>query len=301
MSGFNHVSNIGQRDIVSSLEDNIKSFLDYSFLTIGGFVNVSIPSNPNIDGYHKLVAVSGDPALSFPKTWQAPRKDWVYETGVSYNNLYPTSISGLYLNGTFLPSPTGSGSYGYYINYSDGRVTFNNNINSNSKLYINYAYRLVQIYKSSDNSWWKEIEKNNYNPSSYISNDIQLPAIVLELIPRSVSIPHELGNTANILQQDLLLHIFSENSVQRNNIIDILLKQKDNTIILYDINKVIKNNAQSINYRGEININRMNYNQLITNYSLNKAYIINSVLSELQSFSAALHHAIIRWTVEIFP
>jgi hypothetical protein len=304
MTGFNHVSNIGQRDIVSSLEDNVKSFLDYSFLNIGAFVNVNIPlSNANSPGSHKLVAVSGDASLPYPKTWETPRKDWIYETGVSYQNSRPTNISGVYVNNAFLPAPTGSGSYGYALNYTQGRVIFNNNINANSQVYMNYSHRLIQIYKSSDNAWWKEIEKNNYNLSTYLSNNIQLPAIVLQIVPRSVSIPHELGNTANILQQDMMLHIFAETSVQRNNIIDILLKQKDNTIILYDINKVIKNNVQPLNYRGEINSQRLNYDQLVSRplYILNKSYIINSVLSEIQSFSASLHHAVVRWTLEIFP
>jgi hypothetical protein len=304
MSSFNHVSDIGQRDIVSSLEDNIKSFLDWSFLQIGAFVNVSIPlSGSNSAGPHKLSTVSGDPALQYPKTWSAFRKDWVYETGVSYRGMSPVNISGVYLNDTFLPSPSGSGAYTYSLNHPEGRVTFTNNVNANSKVCMNYCYRLVQVYKSSENSWWKDIENNNYNPSNYLSNYIQLPAIVLQLVPRSISLPHELGNTANILQQDMLLHIFSENSTQRNNLIDILLKQKDNTVMLYNINKVIKNNVNPLNFKGETNPNRLNYNQLISNnvYILNKCYIINSYLSELQSFSSSLHHGVVRWTLEIFP
>lgn len=304
MSQFNHISDIGQRDIISSLEDNIKSFLDWSFLQIGAFINVSIPlSNPNNPGTHKLFPASGDPTLNYPKTWIAARKDWIHETGVSYKNTSPINISGVYLNDVFLPAPSGSGNYTYNLNYPEGKLTFNNNVNASSKVYMNYAYRLVQIYKSSDNSWWKEIESNNYNPSNYISNHIQLPSIFLQLVPRSLSIPRELGNTANILQQDILLHVFSDNSVQRNNFLDILVKQKDNTIILYDINKVIKNNVFPFNFNGTINPNRLNYNQLIDNnqYILNKCYIINSVVSELQSFSASLHHGVIRWTCEIFP
>ncbi len=304
MSEFNHVSDIGQRDIVSSLEDNVKSFLDWSFLKIGAFVNVSIPlSNSNNPGPHKLTVVSGDPSLVYPRTWIAARKDWIHETGILYKNNSPINISGVYLNDTFLPAPSGSGAYTYSLNYPEGRIIFNNNVNANSKVCMNYAHRLVQVYKSSDNARWKEIQQNNYNPSNYISNYIQLPAIFLQVVPRSVSIPHELGNTANILQQDMLLHIFTENATQRNNLVDILVKQKDNTIILYDINKVIKNNVNSFNFKGEINNNRLNYDQLINNnnYLLNKSYIINAFLSELQSFSASLHHGVIRWTLEIFP
>lgn len=310
MSKFNHVFDIGQRDVVSSLEDNIKSFLDWSFLNIGGFVNVNLPTgNPLPPGNHQLSAVSGDPTVVYPKTWAAPKKDWIYETGINYNNNMPISISGVNLNGTFLPGPSGSGAYGYNIDYPRGRITFTNNIAANSKVALAYSYRFIQTYKASDNAIWREIEENNYNLSTvvknpnYVFNSIQLPSIFLQTIARSISVPRELGTTQNILRQDILLHVFTENSIHRNNIVDILLKQKDNSLNLYDINKLAKNNRQFLNYRGEANPNRLNYDQisLDNHYLLARAYIIDAITSEFKSFSQQLHHAVVRWTVEIFP
>ena len=122
MTTFNHITDIGQRNIISSLEDNIKSFLDWSLLNIGAFVNIDIPLS-NTNGPHKLTPISGDPSLSYPKTWHSSRKDWIFETGVSYNDTIPNNISGINLNGTFLPSPTGSGNYTYWINYPLGQIT----------------------------------------------------------------------------------------------------------------------------------------------------------------------------------
>jgi hypothetical protein len=310
MTTFNHVTDIGQRDIVSSLEDNVKSFLDWSFLNIGGFINVGIPISTT-SGPYKLTPISGDPSVVYPRTWESTRKDWIYETGVTYNNTHPTNISGINLNGTFLPAPTGSGAYTFWINYPLGRVTFNNNIAANSNITLAYSFRFVQVYKANENSWWKDIQDNQYNPSnvlagsgtSYLANGMQLPAIVIETAPRSISIPHELGSTANILRQDLLLHIFTENPVQRNNLIDIMLKQKDKTLNLYNINKLVKNNRQSLNYRGEANSNRLNYDQIVNDnaFIFKRCYIHNAILSEIQSFSSTLHHGVIRWTMEIFP
>jgi len=310
MTSFNHVSNIGQRDAFASLEDNLKSFLDWSFLNIGGFVNVSIPVNPTNPGYHQLIPLSGDPSLAYGKEWGTLRKDWVYETGINYENTSPSPISGIIVNGTFLPAPTGSGNYGYYIDHTNGRIIFDKNISVSSKVYLNYSYRLLQVYKSSENFWWKEIEANNYNPSTvlfktpnYTANSIQLPAIVIQTASRSQLIPYELGTTENILRQDVLLHVFSELSSQRNNFIDILLKQKDNSFYLYDINKVIKNQSQPLNFRGEANPSRLNYDQIVndTELMLKKAFIFNSTLSEIQSFTNSLHHGVVRWTIEIFP
>lgn len=311
MTTFNHVTDIGHRDIVSSLEDNIKSFLDWAFLNIGGFVNVDIPLSISSNGYHKLTTVSGDPSVTYPRTWESARKDWVYETGINYGSgsLNPNQISGIYLNNTFLPAPTGSGSYSYYIDYPKGRINFTNNVSATSTVALSYAFRLIKIYKSSDNLIWKDIIYNKYNPGvnstdpKYSANNIQIPAIVVEITPRTISTPYELGNTANILQQDVLLHIFSETSTQRNSIIDILLKQKDKTLNLYDINKVIKNNKQPLNYRGEINPNRLNYDQISNNlsYVSNRCYLINSFLSETESFSPSLHYGVVRWSAQIYP
>jgi len=41
-AGFNHISSIGDRQILSSIEENLKSFLDWSFINIGGFINFPI-------------------------------------------------------------------------------------------------------------------------------------------------------------------------------------------------------------------------------------------------------------------
>ncbi len=48
--GFHNVENISDRPAISQLEDNIKSFLDYSFLKIGGFINVNIPTSGLYNG-----------------------------------------------------------------------------------------------------------------------------------------------------------------------------------------------------------------------------------------------------------
>lgn len=309
MTTFNHVTDISQRDIVSTLEDNIKDFIDWGLLNIGAFVNVNIPVSSGNIGLHSLKPVSGDPSVVFPRSWESGKQSWIYETEVSYKNTSPIGLSGVYLNGTFLPAPTGSGSYGYHVDYVKGRINFTNNVSANSSVQLSYSFRLVHTYKASDNLIWKDIVDNNYNlpavsnSGTYSANAIQLPAVVVQLAPRSVLIPYELGTTSNILQQDVLIHILTDNAVQRNNLIDILLKQKDKTLNLYDVNKAIKNNRQSLNYRGEVNSNRFNYDQISTNpeYITHRCYIVNAVLSEIQSITTSLHHGVIRWSAQIFP
>jgi hypothetical protein len=309
MTKFLEVTSIGQKNRISSLEDNLKSFLDWAFLNIGAYVNVTVPTS-GIAGsnFHQLKPVT-DPSNKI-KVWEAIRKDWVYESGIS--NQSPIQISGVYLNGNFLPAPSGSGLYTYSLNYPLGRVTFNNPVSLSSNVQLNYSYRYVQVYKSSEASWWKEVEELTYNPAAFKNNGdasiaanhrVELPAIIIELAPRTQQIPRQLGTTQNILIQDILLHILAENPVQRNNLIDILMLQKDKTFYMYDVNKVIQNQVYNINYRGEINNSGLNYDQIVANpeYQEYYTYIKDAYLSEVNSLSSNLHNGIVRWSVEMYP
>ena len=308
MTTFHNVSSITNKNRISLLEDNIKSFLDWSFLHIGGFVNVTIPTSGSSGGAFHVLKNADDPSLK-NKVWQSPRKDWVYETGITYASGSPIVFSGIYLNNTFLPAPTGSGSYSYNINYPLGQIIFNNPISPQSLVTANYAYRYVQVYKSSDNFWWKEVQKETYNPSNFNKQDyaitsnhrVQLPAIIVELIPRTVQIPYQLGSVDNIIIQDIFLHIFTENANQRNILVDALIHQKDKTLNLYDITDVIKNNRYSLNNFGNINPSGYSYPEIVNNFSHYWCTIKDSNIGELNSLSSSLYNGIVRWSIEIFP
>jgi len=308
MSTFHNVSSITNKNRISLLEDNVKSFLDWSFLHIGGFVNVNIPTSGVVGGTFHVLKSADDPILK-DKAWQSPRKDWVYESGIVYESGSPVAFSGLYLNNTFLPAPTGSGSYGYNVNYPLGQIVFNNSVSPKSTVTASYSYRYVQVYKSSDNFWWKEVQKETYNPSNFNKQDysitsvhrVQLPAIIVELIPRTTQIPHQLGTVDNIIIQDVFLHIYTENANQRNILIDILLHQKDKTVYLYDVNDVIKNNRYSLNKFGNINPSGYNYPNIVQNFPSYWCTIKDSTIGELNSLSSSLYNGIVRWSIEIFP
>lgn len=312
MTQFHNVGSITYKDKISTLEDNMKSFLDWSFLNIGGFVNVSIPTsgiNGGTVGFHTL-KVSNDPTIQGSKLWEAPRKDWVYESGISYSGTSPVLFSGVYLNNTFLPAPTGSGNYGYTVNYPLGQIKFNNAVSSTSNVTVNYCYRFIQVYKASDSWWWKEVQKETYNTANFKTNGdysitsvhrIQLPAIILELAPRTILKPYQLGTTQNVWTQDLFLHVFAPTAHQRNSLVDILLAQKDKVLFLYDSDKVAKNQAYGLDQYGSINQNGQSYPELVQSFKHNWCTIVNSSLGELNTLSSSLYNCLIRWSIEIYP
>lgn len=309
MSTFQHVDSIGQKNAIAGLEDNVKSFLDWSFLNIGGFVNVYSNTSGLYGSVFDTLKPVSDPSQK-AKIWEAVRKDWVYESGITFQSTSPISISGIYLNNTFLPAPSGSGNYTYNINYPLGQISFDNYISSNSVVKLEYSYRYVQTYKSNDSLWWKEVQAETYDPSNFKPNGdhsitanhrAQLPAIIIETIPRTVLIPRELGNTDNVIIQDVFLHVFAENINHRNTITETLLLQKDKTLALYDVNKVVKYNVNPVLPNGSPNPSGLNYPDLAMNYRQHWCNINNSDVSELNTVSSSLYNSIVRWSIEIFP
>lgn len=279
MTEFQHIKSITDKNIISILEDNIKSFLDWSFINIGGFINVNIPTS-DIDGnnnFHIFNRASDNTVIG-NKLWESTRKDWVYESGITYENTSPVAFSGCYLNNTFLPAPSGSGNYTYNVNYNLGQIIFDNAVSSTSKVIASYAYRYIQTYKSTDCVWWKEVQREAYNSASYkpkgdfsltAIHRVQLPAIVVELSPRLTLEPYQLGTTENVWKQEVFLHIFAPNPVQRNTIMDILLTQKDKTLRLYNSNLVSQQNKYPLDYKGNINPNGLSYPELCNTFPHN--------------------------------
>jgi len=307
MIGFHNVSSVSQRYSIASLEENIKAFLDWSFLNIGGFINVDGVTTDLAGNYFNKLK----PSESNPKIWQSARKDWVYETGVSVNSSSPTPVSGVYVNSAFFAGPTGSGSTTYTINYPLGAIIFDNAIAATSDVKLNYSYRYIQTYKSSDCVWWKELQKQTYLLANHLNNQgdydmdashrMQMPAIMIEIAPNTELKPHSLGNVDNIIYQDVFLHIFTENINQRNTISEILLYQKEKGIRLFNSKLAVSNQKYTLNYNGSLNTSGYTYEQLVSNYPSLWCNISDTNTVEFNTFSSALFGSIIRWKIEIFP
>lgn len=308
---FNNVNNINDAPSISFLEDNIQKFLDYALLEIGSFINVNIPS-PDINGtqgFHKLNYVN-DPSNPY-RVWEAQRQSWVYETEINYQGHEPININGIYINNTFVPI-TDTGQYSYDIDYNLGRIVFRNDINTNLSIEADYSYRHIQTHKSSDSLWFVELQKYSSDSSKFNffgdhfitgNHRIQLPCIIIELTPRTVLTPYELGSIKNYITQDILLYILAENKHKTINIADLLISQKDNTFNAIDFNKVVKNNVSDLNAFGHKNPNRIPYKILSNSleYIKNQCIIKNTTLIGMSNLSSELCSSTVRWSVEIFP
>lgn len=293
---FDNVKSLSDYSLIAQVEENLHAYLNHGFLSIGGFVNCISGT-----GLYKQVdtKVTEAPVVGYTKgtVWETNHKDWVYETGISYNGSYPTPVTGIYVNNIFLPSPTGSGSYGYSLNYPNGQITFKKSIPPTSNIRLNYSYKKVQVYKASTINWWGEFKSAVYSdlPNEYA---IHTPAIIIEPAPRTQMIPYQLGDRSFFTDQDFLLYIFGESIVESNNIADIIRFQKERTLLTYDINKVIKSGVYPINFDGSINNSGQSYGSLLVNHSGPQLFLKNITQIGMETYSKKLFWCILRVTTQ---
>jgi hypothetical protein len=142
-TSFNKVEHIGQTLLSSELENNLKWYLDYGLLGIGGWSNVNIPEAGPYGGNYDRLRPVNDPSYSDGQVWESSRKDWVWETGSPYSGYDPIQISGVYINSTI--RTTGEVGYEHHYDYPLGRVVFDSAISQSETVQIEYSHRNVQV------------------------------------------------------------------------------------------------------------------------------------------------------------
>jgi hypothetical protein len=287
---FTGVESINDYLLISNLENNIHSFLDWGFLNIGGFINVNSSATDYSNNPNKLGIVI-DPNYTDGQVWQTRHHNWVWETGIVFGSSSPTMITSVKVNGNTINSNN------YILDYINSRVIFNNPISIDSIVTMDYSYRLVQIHKADDASvWWKQFELDMANDTAqfdantgdyslFAQNRVQLPSIIIQTIPRSQSKPYQLGDKSLRTFQDMILHIVSSDISNRNSIADIIRLQEDKVIWLYDTNSIISANVMPFNFDGSLNSNRLNYGQIVNNnsYRWKTCHLQNFSISEVES------------------
>ena len=309
---FNKVSHIGNTLLSSEIENNMKWFLDWAFLGIGGWSNVTMPTSGAFGGTFDTLRLVNDPSYSNGQVWEGARKDWVWETGSSYEGHDPIQISGVYVNGVL--KGTGDATYGHHYNYPLGRVVFDNPISTTDTVKVEYSYRNVQVYVADEAPWWDELQYNSLRvDDTYYSSTgsgswgilanhrVQMPAIVLETVPRRRFKPYQLGDTSQFVQQDIVFHIVGENRWWRNQLVDILSYQIDSQVWLFKTDTLIESGAYPLDYRGMKVASPLNYNNVVNTpqYRYLLARMTDMSITEMESYDARLHEGTVRATLEV--
>lgn len=304
-----HVTQVGETLLMSQIETNLKSYLDWGLLEVGSFFNVDIPTSGAWGGTYDNLRLVDDPSYTLGQVWESARKDWVWETGLSYST-QPTAITGVVVNGTSYG--TGDASFGHHYNYPLGRVVFDTAKPQNSTVQLEYAYRNVQVYIADQAPWWDELQYDSFRVDDPTLSDVgsgnwqilsnhrvQLPAVVIEAVPRRRFRPYEQGNVSNFVYQDVLFHVLAESRWWRNNLVDIISLEKDRTIWLFDNNLMADSGIYPLDHRGMVVSNPIMYPTLVDSYRFEMARFYDMVVTEMESPTSRLHRGTVRATFEV--
>ena len=137
----------------------------------------------------------------------------------------------------------------------------------------------MQTYIADQAPWWDEIQQNSLRVDDSTFDEIgsgnwgilsnhrvQLPAIVVEAVPRRTFTPYEMGSVSQFVYQDVLFHIIADTRWWRNNLVDIVSLQKDTTIMMYDNNTVAQSGAYPLDFRGMLVDGSKTYPCLVNDY-----------------------------------
>jgi len=313
---FQGVTNFGETQLLTELENNLKAYLDWSFLRIGAWTNVNISSTGGLDlygGSPETLRWVDNPAYADGQVWQGFRKDWIYETGVNFSysgqDYDPINVmtSGVEINGTFQTT-------GFFVNYPQGQIVFNDRIPTGSTVKAQFSYRNVQVNIADDVPWWKEIQLQSWRSDDiHFTQDhrtgdwslgghhrIQLPTIVIEAVPRGRSLGYELGNSALTVEQDVLCHILADSREMRNKLVSILETQNEHTIWLWDSDAVAAAEITPLDYRGE-RVHTNVYPDIVADstYRWKKCRLKNIMVSEVGVINPLLYEGTVRITCEV--
>jgi hypothetical protein len=296
--GLVGITNTQDAMLSNILLDNFITFYDWGLLDKGGFNNVSIPTSGMYGGDKTTLRSANDPNFTNGRVWQAFRENWVWETGVSVST-QPNRISGVYVNNTFLPytyNPT-SGYYvntsatGYRVDYTDGKVIFNNPLPNTTNVQMNYSYKWVKVDRAEGIPFFRQIQNNDFRIDSNFLNGsgdwvqlgqtrVQLPAIFVEVVPNRTWQPFQLGG-GQWANTDLVFYVMSNREPDCSNLLNIISYQNDRLLNLFDTNKISKSGAYSTTFKGDLVNPTFSYPYLVNNYFWGKARVFDSTINNI--------------------
>lgn len=309
---FAGISKFGQDTPNKMIKTSIGEFLNWGFLQIAAFVNVS-PTSSGLYGNPSYLRPVKDPAYTDGTVWESSRRNWVWESGMTNT---PNQCSGVYISGVFYEPdhPT----FGHTVNYPLGRIIFNSPISTSLPIQAKYSYKWINIVDADTVPFFQQLQTNSLDLSSpqfdyFSSGDyfkvgetrIQPPLVAIEMPNQTSSTPYQLG-CGVVAKKDVLFHVVSEDGGNTaGKIADIISMQGLRGIYAIDTNKLATDNKFPLTSLGSIASGAMTYPQMVETsnenggYRWGQMYIMNSDITGSQRLSEKLFLSTVRMEIEV--
>jgi hypothetical protein len=250
------------------LVENLKSWIRYGLLELGAYTAAKF--NLPTSGLTILKRTYDDRSGGSGKVFEGMGPSWVWETDVSavQGNQPIFQVSGVYVNNTFYPTASTTGTYSHYVDYRNGRVVFNNALPSTDVVKCEYVFNNIDVFSTNSRQWktiTHEYEKqfnslDGLSPSGMAAilkqNRVWLPSVVVDL-QHITSEPLQLGG-GEIAKAEVAYHIFADTAFSAYKLCNILGNEESKVLTLYDINK----SPFPYNYNGSLASGAITYPNL---------------------------------------
>lgn len=286
--------------------DNVVMYLKDDLLKRGAYYNVNIDQT-NFTGRNESI-LQGMPTVNNPSDYRfyaGIKPDWVWETGIQrYEPTVgsdPLTISGIDVNGTFVPTGSTYQGTGYNINYSRGGVEFDNHMDpATYTVKCPYSVRWVSVYPQ-DSDVYREIIPDWYITASGLSESSYQPSVFLPCIFVDImNMRHlrgtEIGSAGRYTSHELSFDIMTTSAEERRKLQDVIFFAGNRNLQFFDADAAPK----PLNINGELTSQAYNYSELITNYPLSKWAKFNERvnITKINNFILPLHRSVVKASLE---
>ena len=310
------VTNYGDSTVSSIIQDNLIEFFDWAIMDIGGFTNISIPQTDVYGGDRHKLRLVNDPRYTSGQVWEAFRGNWVWQSGVSHSpspyvgssNTAP-GISGVFVNGGFHSSTT-TGTYAHHIDYYNGKVIFDTALPTGSVVQVAHSHKWINVDYASAVPWLRDIQYRSYDVNSEFlqagkgswdelpEQRIQLPLVAVEVVPRRVFKGYQLGGGQKVYT-DVLFLCIAEDSITRNNLLDMVSMQNDKTIYKFNSNSVEGSGDFPIDFMGSPVSGALRYPDLVNKHFGGRVRLQNASVQGIDMINTNLYGGIVKLTTEV--
>lgn len=270
------VTELGQPLISENLEANLLSYFDSEFLNLGNYYNFYLNTSGAFGGNFSRLRLSEDGNYTAGQVWEGVRKQWVWQSGVSYATS-PIQISGVYVNNTFYPSAT-TGAYAHKIDYMNGRIIFASPISVSAVVRCEHSPKIYQFYHSDAESW-RKLQQDSFRVDSSeflmlnsgawslpVEQRMQLPALVFHTVPNVRREAREIGGLHQWHTQEVRAHILTSNNNDMKFLHDVLTNQWESNVSCFSLSDIAAANDEPLNYDGTLSATPKDRTSLLNTY-----------------------------------
>jgi hypothetical protein len=310
------ITNTQDTALSNILLDNFVTMFDWGLMEKGGFNNIQIPESGMYGGYKTDLRPAKDPNFLANQVWQGFRENWVWETGVS-NSIQPIPITGLYVNNTFLPYTynvssgyyTGPSATGYRIDFTDGRIIFNNPVPASSSVQLNYSYKWVKVDRAEGVGFFRQIQTNDFKIDKNFLNGsgdwvqlgqtrVQLPAVFVEIVPNRTYKGYQLGG-GQWAYTDALFYVLSNRESDCSNLANIISYQNDRVVQLFDTNKISYSGEYPLTFKNDLVNPSFSYGYWLNTYPYETCRIFDTRINNIAQVAIDFYVATVRCSTEV--